>query len=107
MNELLLMQELAASLYARLIMEAAKHLGPTHAFYSLWPTAELQQPWAALVKAFYEQVSFLRPLLTQHIRPQLLVCPPAFHDATMSMKPAATCMCLVFGCCHPDSEADY
>ena len=52
-----LVQDLAAPLYARLIAEATKHLGPTSAYYDLWPTTEPPQPWGALVKAFYEQAS--------------------------------------------------
>lgn len=51
-------QELAAPLYAQMLAEAAKRLGPTPAYYALWPGTSLAQPWARLAARLYAEVRY-------------------------------------------------
>ena len=48
-----------APLYAQLLVEAAARLGPTDAFYSLWPIAIPPAPWAAVFTRLYKEVLLL------------------------------------------------
>ena len=58
------MQDLVAPLYAQLLVEAAQRLGPTEAFYGLWPASVPPAPWSSVVSRLYSEVA---PL---HIRRQ-------------------------------------
>lgn len=53
-----------APLYAQLLVEAAVRLGPTDAFYSLWPAAMPTAPWAAVFTRLYKEVFLPHPLQT-------------------------------------------
>ena len=48
------------SAYARLLAEAAQKLGSTPAYYALWPTQKLQQPWQLTVPALYKAMAWER-----------------------------------------------
>lgn len=50
-------QDVAAPAYANLLVEAARRLGPSPAFYKLWPVQQVRQPWSALVTALYQELS--------------------------------------------------
>ena len=57
------MQDLVAPLYAQLLVEAAQRLGPTEAFYRLWPISVPPAPWSAVVSRLYSEVApFAVPL---------------------------------------------
>ncbi|KAJ7566796.1 hypothetical protein O6H91_02G118900 [Diphasiastrum complanatum] len=59
-----LLEEVAAPAYARLLAEAACELGPSVAYYSLWPTETLRQPWDSLLcQVYYSVVSLQLPVL--------------------------------------------
>lgn len=49
-------QDVAAPAYANLLAEAAKGLGPSPAFYKLWPVQLVREPWAVLVTALYQEL---------------------------------------------------
>ena len=48
---LLLLERVLAPAYAATLQEAARLLGPGPAYDALWPAAELQAPWQALLAA--------------------------------------------------------
>ncbi|KAL2612990.1 hypothetical protein R1flu_024682 [Riccia fluitans] len=48
-----LLEDVAAPAYARLLAEAAKELGPSQRFYSLWPTHTIGEPWNSLLRRLY------------------------------------------------------
>ena len=50
-------QDIAAPLYAQLLANAAQRLGPSPAFYSLWPVSEPAGPWAMLAAKLFREVS--------------------------------------------------
>ena len=50
-------QDVAAPLYASILVEAAQRLGPSPAFYALWPSAELAHPWSQLAARLYTEVA--------------------------------------------------
>ena len=50
------MQNLVAPLYAQLLVEAARRLGPIAAFYKLWPVSMPPVPWSTVVTSFYSEV---------------------------------------------------
>ena len=43
--------------YARLLADAAQKLGSSAAFYALWPTQRLQQPWQLVLPAVYSAMA--------------------------------------------------
>ena len=51
------MQDIAAPLYAQLLADAAQRLGPSPAFYSLWPVSEPSAPWATVAARLFAEVS--------------------------------------------------
>jgi hypothetical protein len=57
------LQDVVAPLYARLLAEAAKRLGPQPAFYELWPRDGLAAPWDRLVSKLYKEVCLSYSLL--------------------------------------------
>ncbi len=46
-----------APLYAQLLVDAAQRLGPTEAFYRLWPVSMPPVPWWTVVINFYCEVA--------------------------------------------------
>ena len=50
-------QDVAAPLYARALVEAAKKLGPSPAYYALWPSTDVAQPWSKLAARLYNEVA--------------------------------------------------
>ena len=50
------MQDVAAPLYASVLVEAARRLGPSPAYYALWPSADLAHPWSQLAARVYKEV---------------------------------------------------
>ena len=60
------MQDLVAPLYAKLLVEAAQRLGPTEAFYKLWPMSVPSAPWDTVLTRLYKEVILL------HISPCIL-----------------------------------
>ena len=53
----IMMQDIAAPLYAQLLADAAQRLGPSPAFYSLWPVSEPSAPWATVAAKLFKEVS--------------------------------------------------
>ena len=51
------MQDIAAPLYAQLLADAAQRLGPSPAFYSLWPASEPSAPWTNVAAKLFSEVS--------------------------------------------------
>jgi len=47
-----------------MLEEAAKVLGPTAAFYQLWPMAPARQPWSVLTNGLFEHVGSFRVVHT-------------------------------------------
>lgn len=54
-----------APLYAQLLVEAAQRLGPTEAFYRLWPVSVPPAPWGAACTKLYSEVA---PAPLQHCK---------------------------------------
>jgi len=52
----LLLRDVIAPLFATLVIEASKILGPIHNYYDLIPTTEPAKPWTVLYQAFYELI---------------------------------------------------
>jgi sacsin len=52
-----LLQDVAASSYAKLLAIAATKLGPVPAFYKLWPVQHLMEPWSVLAAAVLKEVA--------------------------------------------------
>jgi sacsin len=53
---LALLEDLAAPLYARLLAESAQRLGPTAAYFALWPPLDLAPPWSNMATQLYKEV---------------------------------------------------
>lgn len=51
-----LLEDVAAPAYARLLSEAARELGPTANFHSLWPTGLVSEPWWSMVQQVYKSL---------------------------------------------------
>lgn len=51
-----LLEDVAAPAYARLLNEAARELGPTANFHSLWPTGSVSEPWLSMSHQVYKSV---------------------------------------------------
>ncbi|BDA44284.1 probable Sacsin [Coccomyxa sp. Obi] len=49
--------DVAAPSYANLLAKAAQRLGPSPAFYKLWPVQPVREPWSVLVTALYRELS--------------------------------------------------
>jgi sacsin len=58
-----LLEDVVAPVYARLLAEAAQLLGPVAAYYALFPSGALREPWACLVRRVF---SCLVPLPVLH-----------------------------------------
>lgn len=58
------LQGVAARAYAHMLEEAAQVLGPTSAFFQLWPLGPVRQPWSMLTQGLYEHVGSRRVVHT-------------------------------------------
>ena len=54
------MQDVAARAYAHMLEDAAQVLGPSAAFFQLWPVAAPRQPWSALTEGLYAHMGAYR-----------------------------------------------
>lgn len=69
------MQDLVAPLYGRLLVEAAQRLGPSEAFYQLWPCHVPPAPWDTVVTRLFEEVQLSHASLHAGLQPRLHVHP--------------------------------
>eukprot|EP00959_Pyramimonas_sp_CCMP1952_P396881 8315683-Pyramimonas_sp.AAC.1 len=76
-----LLEEAAATAYAKLLAGAAARLGPTKAFWRLWPKTVPSEPWGGMVRALYVALAEL-PVL-----PLPLPSPNKLADADPSKPP--------------------
>ena len=58
------MQDVAAKAYAHMLQEAAQVLGPTAAFFQLWPLGPVRQPWSVLTQGLFEHLGAYRTVHT-------------------------------------------
>lgn len=56
-NKSFFLQDGAAPVYAKLLEMAAERMGNCEEYYSLWPTRQVEQPWATLQEAVFTSVS--------------------------------------------------
>ncbi|KAG0477770.1 hypothetical protein HPP92_012489 [Vanilla planifolia] len=56
---LYLLEDAIAPAYGRLLVIIAQEVGPCDLFYSFWPTAIGNEPWASMVRKFYVSLSDL------------------------------------------------
>ena len=54
-------QDLAAPLYAQVLAEAARRLGPTAAYHAMWPRTDVAPPWSHLAARLYAEVRLMNP----------------------------------------------
>ncbi|KAK9808692.1 hypothetical protein WJX72_002029 [[Myrmecia] bisecta] len=54
-----LLEDALAPALANMLVKVAQVLGPTPAYYRLWPTGHVAEPWAFLVQRLYGQASSL------------------------------------------------
>ncbi len=50
------LQDAAAPVYAEMLEMATVRMGPCAEFYSLWPLADVDEPWRSLQKAVFQHV---------------------------------------------------
>lgn len=53
----LLLEDVVAPSFARLLLGVQQKLGPTVEYYSLWPTGSFDEPWSILVEQIYRSIS--------------------------------------------------
>ena len=58
------LQDVAARAYAYMLQEAAQALGPTAAFFQLWPLGPARQPWSVLTQGPFEHLGAYRVVHT-------------------------------------------
>ncbi|KAL4186156.1 hypothetical protein AMTRI_Chr09g12820 [Amborella trichopoda] len=63
---ILLLVDVVAPAFCELLVGVRKILGPTEAYYSLWPSGSFEEPWTTLVKQVYKNISDL-PVLHSDI----------------------------------------
>lgn len=52
----LLLEDIVAPAFARLLLGVQELLGPTDAYYSLWPSGSFEKPWDILVEHIYKNI---------------------------------------------------
>ncbi len=58
------LQDVAARAYAHMLQEAAQVLGPTAAFFQLWPLGPVRQPWSVLTQGLFAHLGAYRVVHT-------------------------------------------
>lgn len=58
----LLLEDVIASSFTKLLLQVQHILGPTNAYYSLWPTGSFEEPWNILVEHIYKNIGESRVL---------------------------------------------
>ncbi|KAL3718738.1 hypothetical protein ACJRO7_003791 [Eucalyptus globulus] len=78
----LLLEDLVAPIFARLLLGVQQVLGPTDLYYSLWPVGRFEEPWNILVEYIFRNIANA-PVLYSEIQGGNWVSPSeAFlHDA--------------------------
>ncbi|BBN02799.1 sacsin [Marchantia polymorpha subsp. ruderalis] len=59
-----LLEDVVASAFAQLLLEASRRLGHSSLYYSLWPTGNFSEPWLTLVTRLFSSVAGLPVLHT-------------------------------------------
>ncbi|KAL4575550.1 hypothetical protein LXL04_022397 [Taraxacum kok-saghyz] len=52
----LLLEDVVASSFIKLLLQAQHILGPTSSYYSLWPTGSFEEPWNIMVERIYKSI---------------------------------------------------
>lgn len=52
----LLLEDVVASSFVKLLIQVQPILGPTNSYYSLWPTGSFEEPWSILVEHIYKNI---------------------------------------------------
>ncbi|KAF5939427.1 hypothetical protein HYC85_023686 [Camellia sinensis] len=52
----LLLEEVVAPSFTRLLLGVRRSLGPTNMYYSLWPSGSFEEPWSILVEHIYKNI---------------------------------------------------
>ncbi|XP_031090600.1 sacsin isoform X2 [Ipomoea triloba] len=55
----LLLEDVVAPCFGQLLLSIQEILGPTKAYYSLWPNGSFNEPWSILVEHIYKSISDL------------------------------------------------
>lgn len=66
-------QDVAARAYAHMLEEAAQALGPTAAFFQLWPLGAGREPWSVLTQGLFEHLGSHRVVHTRANRGRWLL----------------------------------